>query len=85
MSTLRAILELHGSLDLRSSERQTRGSPDCRPVLPAPPPTPEWYRGIGSCSRPAMLGPRRFGQAINELVSDWNEHGIRPTIRSRRG
>ena len=83
MSTLRAILELHGSLDtavIRTADPRVAEIAD--QFLPGTSANTEWYREIE-----AFMFPRGDArteafpvEAINELVSDWNERGIRPTI-----
>ena len=83
MSTLRAILELHGSLDtavIRTADPRVAEIAD--QFLPGTSANTEWYREIEAFMFPP--GDARTEafpvEAINELVSDWNERGIRPTI-----
>ena len=83
MSTLRAILELQGSLDtavIRTADPRVAEIADR--FLPGTSANTEWYREIEAFMfPPGAARTEAFPvEAINELVSDWHEHGIRPTI-----
>lgn len=83
MSTLRAILETQGSLDtavIRTADPRVAEIVDA--FLPGASSNTGWYREIEAFMFPPDdARTEAFPvEAINELVSDWNEHGIRPTI-----